>query len=170
MGIESVVGERDVQSGRPGESTSKAGIRFRVSILERHPYTTQTFCPLGLSPTDRETFFLVVVAPTLDTASSSSRASEQSTRNPPDLTRLRAFLARGDQAVTYGAGTWHAPMVVLGTRRVDFVVTQFANGVADDDCQEALLGANIVRVELRDLGLSLSLEKEVGDGGQKAKL
>lgn len=32
-------------------------------------------------------------------------------------------------------------MIVLGSRRVDFLVTQFANGVADDDCQEVLIGS-----------------------------
>jgi ureidoglycolate lyase len=30
-------------------------------------------------------------------------------------------------------------MIVLGRRRVEFVVTQFANGVAEDDCQEVLV-------------------------------
>ncbi|OAQ98042.1 hypothetical protein LLEC1_07945, partial [Akanthomyces lecanii] len=40
-------------------------------------------------------------------------------------------------AITYGAGTWHAPMAVLGApgTTLDFVVTQFASGVADEDCQ-----------------------------------
>lgn len=37
--------------------------------------------------------------------------------------------------MTYGVGTWHAPMIVLGKRRVDFVVTQFVNGT-EDDCEE----------------------------------
>jgi len=37
--------------------------------------------------------------------------------------------------VTYGAGTWHAPMVVLGNKPVDFVVVQFKNGVEVEDCQ-----------------------------------
>ena len=32
-------------------------------------------------------------------------------------------------------------MVVLGSRRVDFLVTQFANGVGWDDCQEVLVGS-----------------------------
>jgi ureidoglycolate lyase len=60
----------------------------------------------------------------------------------PDLRRLRAFVATATQAVTYGAGTWHAPMVALGdkvTNAMDFVVVQFANGVAVEDCQEVHL-------------------------------
>lgn len=31
-------------------------------------------------------------------------------------------------------------MIILGSRRVDFLVTQFANGCIDDDCQEVLIG------------------------------
>lgn len=55
----------------------------------------------------------------------------------PDLTRARAFVATAEQAVTYGAGTWHAPMVALGEpgTALDFVVVQFANGVDVEDCQ-----------------------------------
>lgn len=58
-------------------------------------------------------------------------------RGFPDLKRLRAFVATSSQAVTYGAGTWHSPMVVLGQTgtRLDFVVSQFASGVAVEDCQ-----------------------------------
>jgi hypothetical protein len=48
-------------------------------------------------------------------------------------------------------------MAVLGKRRVDFVVTQFVNGVAEDDCQEVLLGGNEVRVGLDGLGLELGV-------------
>ncbi|KAK2054123.1 hypothetical protein LY76DRAFT_597244 [Colletotrichum caudatum] len=69
----------------------------------------------------------------------------------PDLARLKAFVAYPGQAVTYGAGTWHAPMVALGPQgtAIDFVVTQFASGVAVEDCQEVELepaseGAGVV--------------------------
>lgn len=72
-------------------------------------------------------------------------------RDPPDLNNMRAFVARGGQAVTYGVGTWHAPMVVLGPRRVDFVVVQFVNGVDDEDVQEAAFGEGIV-VDLGGVG------------------
>ena len=106
--------------------------QFDVWILERHPFTSQTFVPMGLDADDVDTCFLVIVAPTLksDSTTSSDR------RGPPDLHGLRAFLARGNQAVTYAAGTWHAPMVVLGAKAVDFVVLQYSNGVALEDCEE----------------------------------
>lgn len=162
--------------------SSRAKARFRVNILERHPYTTQTFSPLGLSTGSEsefkdenraKTFFLVIVAPSLkgttvvssadESISTSSPKNPTEIKSPPDLACLRAFIARGDQAVTYGAGTWHAPMVVLGERRVDFLVTQFVNGVADDDCQEVLLGEhNAVFVGLDGLGLDLG-SAPIGD-------
>lgn len=95
---------------------------------------------------------LVIVAPTTHNLSSSPR-------NPPDVTRIRAFLAplcdptsnTPTMAVTYAPGTWHAPMIVLGSRRVDFLVTQFANGVANDDCQEVLIGSGPDKAVLLDI-------------------
>ncbi|KAK4095905.1 ureidoglycolate hydrolase [Parathielavia hyrcaniae] len=137
---------------------------FPVTILERHPFTTQTFIPLTANPDAR---YLVIVAPTLlpppPTPLSSSEKKRESLPVPaalppssnyprplpgsgmPDLARLRAFVATGTQAVTYGAGTWHAPMVALGEKpaeAMDFVVVQFANGVAIEDCQEVDLTAS----------------------------
>ena len=122
---------------------------FPVEILERHPFTTQTFIPLGLSEAEQErTFYLVIVAPSLSPSHADRSLpvpvqTPPATRLPgrglPDLARLRAFIAKGSQAVTYGAGTWHAPMVVIGTKSVSFVVVQFANGVAVEDCQEVVM-------------------------------
>ena len=39
--------------------------KFPVQILERHPFTPQTFVPLGLAADDAATVYLVIVAPTL---------------------------------------------------------------------------------------------------------
>ena len=99
-----------------------------LSILERHLYTTQTFIPLGLNPDDTRTSYLVVVAPT------KSGPSEDA--GLPDVSRTQAFIARGSQAITYGVGIWHAPMMVVGESPVDFVVTQHVNGMPGDDCEE----------------------------------
>lgn len=129
---------------------------FDVRILERHPFTTQTFIPIDLSSKtyaggQEEPSFLVIVAPTLkgETASATDGSGKTvSINDPPDLNNIKAFIARGGQAVTYGTGTWHAPMVVLGQRRVDFVVVQFVNGVDEEDCQEAAFKEGVM-VELR---------------------
>ncbi|CAK7263192.1 hypothetical protein SEPCBS119000_000360 [Sporothrix epigloea] len=110
---------------------------FPVTILERHPYTTQTFVPLS-TQSAANTRYLVIVAPNLN---DDETPSGMLTRSPPDVQRLRAFVARGDQAVTYGAATWHAPMAALGTpgTALPFFVFQFANGVGSEDCQEVVL-------------------------------
>ncbi|KAI5810082.1 putative ureidoglycolate hydrolase [Peziza echinospora] len=118
---------------------------FHVKVLERHPYSTQSFIPLGLPPPTSSSSsnssnsttsssstqpqpsrFLIIVAPTLS----------NSPTTPPDLANIKAFIAHGDQGVTYGAGTWHAPMVVLGDSAVQFVVLVNENGVDEEDCQE----------------------------------
>ncbi|KAF7715076.1 Uncharacterized protein PECH_003546 [Penicillium ucsense] len=144
---------RTIDASQHGQQEKSASEVFDVRILERHPFTNQTFIPTDLSSHSKvgdgeeEPIFLVVVAPTLkgEVATAKNAKGEMVTiRDPPDLKNLRAFIARGGQAVTYGVGTWHAPMVVLGPRRVDFVVVQHVNGVDEEDCQEAAFGEGIV--------------------------
>lgn len=159
-------------SPRTLSPTSKNAERtFPVSILERHPYTAQTFIPMGLSASDTSTAYLVIVAPTLsgdDGKRSKLDSSPGMNSLPegfrpkgtglPDLSRLRAFLANGSMSVTYGPGTWHAPMVVMGKDKVDFVVVQYANGVTDEDCQEVELVAEHgegIRVVIDEDGVEL---------------
>jgi ureidoglycolate lyase len=162
------------------DSQSQGGVDglFPVKILERHPFTTQTFIPLGLSHSD--TTYLVIVAPTLPLSRGRearpppfplpeprkrrslseilSRArpppfpENVSAPSPgrgrrkglPDLKNLRAFIANGSQAITYGVGTWHVPMAVLGKSKVEFVVVQYSNGVGEEDCQEVEITSDTV--------------------------
>ncbi|KAF2198571.1 hypothetical protein GQ43DRAFT_378310 [Delitschia confertaspora ATCC 74209] len=194
---------------------------FDVRILERHPFTTQTFIPLGLGQNDKHTQYLVIVAPTLPASAvkkgrdrpppyptpglkRKSKSSYReifararpspftnSTSPPPpsfsrlhpsqrpkgpglpDLKNIRAFIATGSQAVTYGAGTWHAPMVVIGDKVVDFVVVQFANDVGMEDCQEVELKPEgsgegvVVQVDMDPGGRVLV---KAGVGSVRAKL
>ncbi|KAL8689384.1 MAG: hypothetical protein Q9218_004936 [Villophora microphyllina] len=114
---------------------------FDVRILERHPYTTQTFIPLG-APEDKARY-LVIVAPTLPPSSSFSTSPMFKVLGQPDINNIRAYWAHGGQAVTYGEGTWHAPMVVMGKTRIDFLVVQWVNGTQEEDCQEVELGEGI---------------------------
>ncbi|EGD96075.1 ureidoglycolate hydrolase [Trichophyton tonsurans CBS 112818] len=114
---------------------------FDVKFLERHPYTSQSFIPISRSHNQdharrrdivtKDVFYLVIVAPSLV----GQVDSATSIRNPPDLNNVQAFIARPGQAVTYAAGTWHAPMVVIGRQRIDFVVVQYVNGIDRDDCE-----------------------------------
>ncbi|KAK3394868.1 ureidoglycolate hydrolase [Podospora didyma] len=140
-----------VCAGRADIRSSERPVTFPISVLERHPFTTQTFIPLTADPFKQ---YLVVVAPTLPPANAdqalpvpapgqadSASGRRLPGRGLPDLSRLRAFIANAKQAVTYSAGTWHAPMVALGSAgiAVDFLVVQFANGVGIEDCQEVVL-------------------------------
>ena len=186
---------------------------FAVKILERHPFTPQTFIPLGLGAQDKGTYYLVIVAPTSPLRSRTNGGYEPAYPLPPprrkrslrerlmgarpnlftndftpsttttvlhatdeprpkgpglpDLDNIRAFIVRGDQAVTYGPGTWHAPMVVLGEKAIDFVVVQYVNGVAIEDCQEVELHA-----EAGGEGLSVEVGKYgvQATAGTRAKL
>ena len=111
---------------------------FTVNILERHPFTSQTFAPLASTASS----YLVVVAPSLPPSAQDEGLPVPSGeglpgRGLPDLKGLRAFIATDKQAVTYAAGTWHAPMVALGNKEttLDFLVVQFSSGVAAQDCQ-----------------------------------
>ena len=131
----------------PRQLNSTDGV-FPVEILERHPFTTQTFIPLGLSSSEaNKARYLVVVAPSLPPSSAdeywpvpavTANSGPLPGRGLPDLRKIRAFIADGSQAVTYGAGTWHAPMVAIGKNPISFVVVQFANGVGIEDCQEVV--------------------------------
>lgn len=128
---------------------------FDLKFLERHPFTSQTFIPLTHSydgkkdngKNGEDVKYLVIVAPTLvghtkqaTTVDENGVKSTISISNPPDLNGLRAFVVTSGQAVTYAAGTWHAPMVALGAQRIDFVVVQFMNGISEEDCELLELG------------------------------
>lgn len=84
-----------------------------VTMMERHPYTAQTFLPL------RGGRYLAVVA-----------ASDQ--QGLPDLATARAFLACGHQGVTYHRDVWHCGMTVLDAPS-EFAVLMHKTGRDDDD-------------------------------------
>lgn len=99
---------------------------YNAKVLERHPFSTQTFLPMGQDL--EKVSFVVIVAST----------DESTAQKLPDPLLLKAFLCKGNQSITYGAGTWHAPMVVVDENvpYIDFAVFIHENGVADEDCQE----------------------------------
>ena len=87
---------------------------LRSKTMERHAFSSQSFIPLDAGR------WLAVVAP---------HALEGS---GPDMARALAFLARGDQGVTYGADVWHHPFTVLD-RPACFAVMMWRDGTAADD-------------------------------------
>ena len=86
---------------------------LHVTVLERHEHSSQTFIPLSVSR------YLVLA--TLDAPGGG-----------PDLSRLRAFVARAGQGVTYGMGTWHHPVTVLDTP-ASFAVLMWRDGTSGDE-------------------------------------
>ncbi|WRT67625.1 allantoicase [Kwoniella shivajii] len=78
------------------------GVKFKIDLLERHPYTTQAFIPLGRSANSPPPgSYIVVVA-------------LNGTDDKPDLKTVRAFLATAAQGVSFDAGTWHHSLFTVG--------------------------------------------------------
>lgn len=85
---------------------------IRLSLMERHPLGTQAFYPLSHHP------WLVVVATGDD---------------PLDADALLCFAAGGRQGVSYRAGVWHHPLLVLESVQ-DFLVVD--RGGPGDNLEE----------------------------------
>lgn len=103
------------ESGRPLLNIFRAKPRdlpLRVTMMERHPLSSQAFIPLAPRP------FLVLVA----------RPGE-----PPRPSDLRCFRTAGSQGVNYAKGTWHHPLIVLDEVQ-DFLIVD--RGGAGDNCDE----------------------------------
>lgn len=103
-------------------STAKT-LPFAVTLLERHPCSTQAFLPMLCSR------YLVVVAPT-------------AADGGPDLAGLKSFLCLPGQGISYGVGVWHHPIIALDDD-ADFVMLAFEDGTALD-CVEQPLAAPIL--------------------------
>lgn len=95
---------------------------FQVTMLEKHPHSSQTFLPLNCQR------YLVCVAPT-------------GGDGLPVVSELQAFVCVAGQGINYAPGTWHHPMVALDTDG------EFAMLVWEDqsalDCVEWQLPASV---------------------------
>lgn len=74
--------------------TASFGLPLKIRMLERHPFGSQSFMPVGASALAA---FFVVVAEGRDT---------------PDPDTLRAFVVAPGQGVNFAAGVWHHPNIV----------------------------------------------------------
>ena len=90
-----------------------AALPLEVKVLERHEHSSQTFVPLSVAR------YLVLA--TLDAPGGG-----------PDVARLRAFVARAGQGVTYARGTWHHPVTVLDAA-ASFAVFMWRDGSKADE-------------------------------------
>lgn len=89
------------------------GLPMLARILERHPYSSQTFVPLKAAR------YLVIVAPDRDDGG-------------PDLERARCFLAAGSQGITYRRGVWHHGMTVLDDT-AEMAILMWCDGGSGDE-------------------------------------
>ncbi|MGH6798082.1 MAG: ureidoglycolate lyase, partial [Roseiarcus sp.] len=109
--------QRDPNASRPEFWVTRAAesrrLPLRVTTLERHRFSAQTFIPL------RVRRYLVVVAP-------------NAADGFPDLSELRAFVANGGQGVSYRPGTWHQGLTVLDDAG-EFAVMMSMTGNGDDE-------------------------------------
>ncbi|KAG0695703.1 galactose-binding domain-like protein [Suillus ampliporus] len=94
-----------------------------LKVVERHPYTNQSFIPMGGGGIQGDealkepgNAYLVVVA-------------HNGADDKPDFSTLRAFVASAGQGIMYNTAIWHQPMTVL-YKPMDFtcVETQIGNG------------------------------------------
>jgi ureidoglycolate lyase len=86
---------------------------FASTTMERHEFSSQSFIPMEAGR------WLVLVAP-------------HGADGLPDMAKARAFLARPDQGVTYGANVWHHPSTVFD-REARFAVFMWKDGSSADD-------------------------------------
>ncbi|TID14989.1 hypothetical protein CANINC_004660 [Pichia inconspicua] len=99
---------------------------YNLTVLEKHPYTTQTFVPMGRLAD--EDVFIVNVAPDKN--------------GVPDYEKMESYIFKGNTAVTYNVNTWHSPMVVLD-KTTDFCVVTNENDVPEENCVEVFYNPGI---------------------------
>ncbi|KAK1910057.1 hypothetical protein P3342_008231 [Pyrenophora teres f. teres] len=91
MSMPSSWGDLDLDEDEDGNGDYRRQL-LDVSILERHPFTTQTFIPMGLSQQDKHTQYLVIVAPTLPASASSRHTGRAPPYPTPYLERKKSVL------------------------------------------------------------------------------
>ncbi|KEQ16788.1 ureidoglycolate lyase [Endozoicomonas numazuensis] len=89
---------------------------YCIDLLERHPMGSQAFMPLEKQP------FLIVVAP--------------DNNQEPDFNNIRCFATDGSQGINYYPGTWHHPLLSMGSGISYLVIDRKGPG---QNCDEVLI-------------------------------
>ena len=108
---------------------------FPVRLLERHPYSSQMFIPLNCQQR-----WLIIVA--LPKREPDQVDPCQEGKAGPDMSTLRAFMARSDQGINFAAGVWHHPLIALES------TTDFACVVYEDDTKDDCHIVEMTNVEV----------------------
>jgi ureidoglycolate lyase len=86
---------------------------LKSELMERHEFSSQTFVPVDVGR------WLIVVAP-------------HAAQGGPDMAKLSAFIANGQQGVTYKPNTWHHGLTVLD-KPGRFAVFMWRAGTEDEE-------------------------------------
>jgi ureidoglycolate lyase len=86
---------------------------LRSELMERHEFSSQTFVPVDVAR------WLIVVAP-------------HAAKGGPDMAGAKAFIASGQQGVTYRPDTWHHGLTTLD-RPGRFAVFMWRAGTKDEE-------------------------------------
>jgi ureidoglycolate lyase len=86
---------------------------LRSTTMERHEFSSQSFVPVDVGR------WLIVVAP-------------HAAAGGPDMEKARAFIANGQQGVTYRPDTWHHGLTTLD-RPGRFAVFMWRAGTKDEE-------------------------------------
>ena len=103
------------------EATPQA-LPLTVKLLERHPHSSQAFLPMVVQE------YLVCVAPNAEDGG-------------PDLSGLRAFVAKAGQGVNYNKAQWHHPIVALD-QPAELAMLAWEDGTPRD-CEERPLARTL---------------------------
>ena len=87
----------------------------RATVVERHRLSSQCFVPC-----DPAAHWLVLVMPS-------------GVDGQPDPAGVRAFVATGQQALTYAPDTWHHPLAAIGAAARFAVLTHLDDGPDDTE-------------------------------------
>ena len=86
---------------------------LKSELMERHEFSSQTFVPVDVAR------WLIGVAP-------------HAAKGGPDMAGARAFVANGQQGVTYKPNTWHHGLTTLD-QPGRFAVFMWRAGTADEE-------------------------------------
>ena len=90
---------------------------LQITMLEKHPFFSQTFIPRGNTP------FIVVVSPSAE---------------EPVIENIRAFISNGEQGVNYSRGVWHFPLISVRDD-AQFIVIDRKHVIDSDDIEQCIV-------------------------------
>ena len=96
---------------------TKRQFPLQITMLEKHPFFSQTFIPRGNIP------FIVVVAPPAE---------------EPVIENIRAFISNGEQGVNYSRGVWHFPLISVRDD-AQFIVIDRKHVIDSDDIEQCIV-------------------------------